>query len=285
MADLVVIGVRALGFVAALQAAGVPLFLWLFGNDLERSARPIGAFAARTAVAGLLLTIGHQLVEPARLAGELRGIFDGPLHAMLLASDSGTAAAVRVLGLAMVAAGCVKPSRFGAAAALMGGALTVVSFAFMGHTPADDRRWLLSGLLILHLLLVAFWFGALWPLLLATREDALAASGLLIEQFSKLAIRLVPIILLAGFALSVALLPDLASLYRPYGLLLVTKVAGFGILMGLAALNKWRLGPRISRGQAVALQAFRRSVRAEWGLIAAVLTVTAVMTGLFSPAH
>jgi putative copper export protein len=285
MADLLAIGLRALGFVAVVQAAGVPLFIWLFGDDLRRSAGAMQALAWRTAVAGLLLTIAHQIVEPARLAGELRGILDGPLQATLLASDAGTAAAVRVLGLVLVAVGSIKPSRLGAAGALIGATLIAVSFAFMGHTAAADQRWLLAALLVLHLSIVAFWFGALWPLHVASRYETLSVNGVLIARFSALAVRLVPVIFLAGLALSVALLPDVASLRTPYGLLLVTKVTGFGILMGLAALNKWRLGPRISRGDVNAIRAFRRSVLAEWILIAAVLAVTAAMTALFSPTH
>ena len=55
--------------------------------------------------------------------------------------------------------------------------------------------------------------------------------------------------------------------------------------MGLATLNKWRLGPAIAAGHAPALRNFQRSVVAEWSLIVAVLVVTAIMTGLFSPIH
>ena len=192
MADLVAIGLRALSFVVVLQAAGVPLFLWLFGDDLRRSARPIAALAGRTAVIGLLLTIAHQIIEPARLAGGLRGIFDGPLQATLLGSEVGTTTSVRVLGLALVALGWLKSSRLGTAAALAGGTLIVVSFAFMGHTATHDVRWLLASLLILHLLIIAFWFGGLWPLYLASRHEELVTSGLIIERFSRFAVRLVP---------------------------------------------------------------------------------------------
>jgi len=55
--------------------------------------------------------------------------------------------------------------------------------------------------------------------------------------------------------------------------------------MGLAGLNKGRLGPRIARGEAGALPVFRRVVVAEWLLLVAVVAVTATMTDLFSPAH
>lgn len=284
MPDFIAIGLRALAFTAALQAAGVPLFLWLFRGNLERAVRPIGALAVSTAAAGFVLTIGHALVEPARLAGALSGIFDVSLQRLLLTSDAGTAVAIRVLGLAMVAGGSLERGRLGMLVALMGAALIPASFAFMGHTAADERRWLLAVLLILHLMLVAFWLGALWPLLMAAKHESLAVAGLVIEQFSKLAVWLVPIIFLAGVALAVALVPDLASLRMPYGVLLLSKIAGFALLMGLASLNKWRLGPGIVRGEGAALRAFRRTVRVEWVLIFGVVTVTATMTGLFSPA-
>ena len=202
MADFIAIGVRALGFITALQAAGVPLFLWLFADDLRRSTPAIERLGRHTAAAGLALAVAYQVFEPARLAGELAGVFDGYLQALLLASELGTATAVRVLGLGMVLLAWLRPNRLGMAAALTGGTLVVVSFAFIGHTAADDRRWLLAGLLIVHLMLVAFWFGALWPLYLASRHEPLAATGRIVAQFSKYAVALVPVIFLAGLAMA-----------------------------------------------------------------------------------
>jgi putative copper resistance protein D len=91
----------------------------------------------------------------------------------------------------------------------------------------------------------------------------------------------VPVILLAGIVMAVLLLPNLQALSEPYGELLIAKVAGFAALMGLAAANKWRFGPALVHGQSGLW--FRRSVAAEYMLIAAVLTITAVMTSFFSP--
>ncbi len=78
---------------------------------------------------------------------------------------------------------------------------------------------------------------------------------------------------------------ELDNLWTAYGVSLLAKVSGFAALMGLATLNKWRLGPAIAAGHAPALRNFQRSVVAEWSLIVAVLVVTATMTGLFSPIH
>jgi len=62
----------------------------------------------------------------------------------------------------------------------------------------------------------------------------------------------------------------------------VTFVA-FAVLMGFAALNKWRLVPAMEVAQAQSLPALRRSMLAEFCLIIGVLAVTATMTTFFSP--
>ena len=64
---------------------------------------------------------------------------------------------------------------------------------------------------------------------------------------------------------------------------LVGSVAAFAALMGLAALNKWRLGPAISRGDTRALRTLQTSVAIEWGLIVVALIATATLTTYFSP--
>jgi copper resistance protein D len=87
----------------------------------------------------------------------------------------------------------------------------------------------------------------------------------------------------AGLAMALLLLPAVSSLAEPYGLLLLAKIAVFALLMALAALNKWRLGPAVAAGSVRGRAAFRLSLAAEWWLIAAVLGITDVMTGFFSP--
>ncbi|MGC1729074.1 MAG: CopD family protein, partial [Steroidobacteraceae bacterium] len=105
-----------------------------------------------------------------------------------------------------------------------------------------------------------------------------------LARFSAAAVRLVPLIALAGAVLAVLLLPDTAALLEPYGRLLLFKVALFVLLMGLAALNRLRLVPQIERGKARALRTLRLSMTAEYLLISGAIAVTAVMTGFYSPA-
>ena len=88
---------------------------------------------------------------------------------------------------------------------------------------------------------------------------------------------------IASIAIAALLLPSLAALRQPYGELLVAKTALFAVLLGCAALNKWRLGPALGRGDLQAGKGFRRVVITEYVIMVVVLSVTAVMTTFFSP--
>jgi putative copper export protein len=155
----------------------------------------------------------------------------------------------------------------------------------MGHTAIHPLRWLLAPLLLVHVAVVAFWFGALWPLasLAKTEPDERAAA--VIARFSTLALRLVPFVLICGAALAVVLIRSWAELFTAYGVLVLAKTALFGVLLAVASLNTWRSAPRIAAGDATAVQSFTRTALAEWTLLAVVLVVTAVMTTLFAPEH
>ena len=281
--DSVVVGLRAVSFLAVFQAAGCALALGLYGSDLKVSVRIIRSVGLGAAVAGIVLTAAHHALVPVRMTGTFDGVFDAALQMLSLTSDAGTARSVRILGLVLVA-GSLWNRRAGAGAlGIVGATLTAASFALMGHTVAHEHRWLLAGVLLVHVLVVVYWYGALVALYAAGRHEPLTTTAALAERFSRSATRLVPAILLAGLAMAVVLMPDLASLGSPYGVLVLTKAVLFAALMGLAALNKWRLAPALRNGDVAALASLRRSVAAERVLIAVILAATAVMTGLFSP--
>jgi putative copper export protein len=309
MPDILSAVLRALSFVLQLQAAGAVFFAAAFGPALTISLTGIRALARSTALAAILAVAAHYALESARMAGDLSGVLDTSLQGTAWASTIGASFAVRILGLLLIVAGMrAAPGRLGASrffaapvgtgrpfslgrfsargftiVGVTGAVLVAVSFTLTGHTTTNARRWLLAPLLLAHLLIVAFWFGALWPLCLVTLRESRERMARVIAVFSAAAVWLVPLILVAGAAMAVLLLPDVAALLQPYGVLLIAKVVLFAVLLGLAALNKWRFGPAIQRGDTQAARGFRRCVVSEYVLIVAVLSVTAVMTTFFSP--
>jgi len=308
MPDILSALLRAASFVLQLQAAGAVFFAAGFGPALTVSLAGVRKLARVTAVVALFTVAAHYILEAARMAGDLSGMLDSSLQNMAWASNFGGAFTVRELGLLLIIAG-MQPvsakstaSRFftssvGSVAFFMkwlsargftivgvtGAALVAVSFTLMGHTSVNSRRGLLAPLLLTHLLIVAFWFGALWPLCLVTLRESWERVARVVAVFSAAAFWLVPLILVAGVAIAAVLLPDIAALRQPYGELLIVKSALFAVLLGCAAINKWRLGPALGRGDLQAGRAFRRVVITEYVIMVIVLSVTAVMTTFFSP--
>jgi copper transport protein len=210
-------------------------------------------------------------------------------------SSGGQAALLRMGGALLLAAGFSRRAGFARARAgdtalalarvlaLAGGMLVIVSPAVTGHTSVHALRWLLAPLLMVHSGIVAFWLGALAPLLLAVTREPPAVAARLLQRFSAVATWLVPVIALAGLAMALILCPGLGVLGQPYGRLLAGKLAAFLVLVVLAALNRWRYTPRLAAGQSAATTALRRTIATEYLLIALVLALTAMLTGWYGP--
>lgn len=283
MVDLASVALRALSFLLLLQAAGTPLFAAIFGRTVPGSVGRIRRIGQVIALAAILAVAARYVLEAARMAGDLSGVLDRSLQTMVWQSSSGSALLLQLSGLVLIAVGLHSAATRGLIAAIIGGGLAISAFALTGHTATNAHRPWLAPLLVTHVLIVAFWLGALWSLFLVTLWETPAAAAHVIDRFSKVAVWVVPGILAAGLALACGLLANLAALGQPYGELLLAKLGLFSVLMVLAALNKLRLGPAISRDAPYAARAFRLSLAAEYLLIAMVLAVTAVMTTFFSP--
>lgn len=283
-ADFVSVAVRALSFIALFQAAGLALFLAVVARSTAfvstDTLRRVGMWSAGISI---VLVLVHYLLESGRMAGELAGVLDSSLQSLVLHSPLSTALALRLAGLALLLVGFRIEGKAGTHVCLAGVTLVLAGFLAVGHTSTHSPRLLLALLLFFHLVVVAFWFGALVPLHVTAAREAPETAARIVERFSSLAMWLVPGLFVAGLALAALLLPNLAALATAYGRMLLLKVFGFSLLLGLASLNKWRLGPALARGDPSARRAFGGSLVAEMVLIAAVLSVTAAMTSLYSP--
>lgn len=283
LADSLSAGLRALSFIALFQATGAVIFLACFGGLLVSTRSVVQRVAILSALIAIVMLILQYLLEAARMGGDLASVMDAELQTLALHSPAARALIVRVAGLAVLIFASRLKGATGASLRVIGVVIALVGFTLMGHTTTHSPRWLLALLLLAHLVVVAFWFGALVPLHLASSREAPSVAGAVIEAFSRAAVWIVPVLFVAGLILAAVLLGSLSGLRTTYGALLVVKVAGFALLMGLASLNKWRLGPAVASADARGSRAFRRSLDVEYLLIAAILSVTAVLTTFFSP--
>ena len=215
------------------------------------------------------------------MGGTFSGAFDPAIVGMVAESPLGTSLWVRLGGLALVSL-VVVDRRAARAAAGLGAVLVCASFAFRGHS-LEEPRLVLGLLVTFHLLGLAFWVGVFAPLHRLAGRDAHAA-GALAAEFSAWAVRVVPALAAAGVALFVILTADpLAALGTPYGQLLAVKLALFTLLLGLAALNRYRLTPALQMRTLRAGANLRRSIRLEALVVLAILATTATLTTVASP--
>ena len=267
--DLTSITLRALGFVALFQAVGLVFFLAFFGERLTRLRPELQRIGLIASSAGVVLIVMHLALDAPRMAGDFSGLWDGELQRLVWSSGSGLSVLVQAGGLLGVAISLARSSRGGARSAAGCGLIAIGGFLLTGHTSAHPLRAVLAPLLALHLLVVAFWFGSLLPLMRVIRIESRSVAVRILEDYSAMAGWLVPLILLAGLAMAWILAGSLGVLRQPYGQLLIVKFLGFMLLMLLAA------------GQPAT--GLRRSIAMEIALLVAVLSTTAVLTTYFSP--
>jgi copper resistance protein D len=283
MVDALSASLRALSLVALFQAAGISLFLVLFGRLVVASQSILRRAATLSALVAMGVLVAEYVLEAARMSGEFSGLMDLALQSQVMHSPTAAALAWRLVGLVLIILALRLKGPPVVPLCVVGIMLLTGAFTLTGHTATHPERWLLSLLLVAHLLVVTFWFGALIPLHVASSRESAAIAGEVTEAFSVIAIWVVPVLLVSGLVLSVLLLKGLAGLRTTYGHLLLVKLAAFAALMGLGALNKWRLGPAVGRGDPQSTAAFRRSLKTEYILIAGVLSVTAILTSFYSP--
>jgi putative copper resistance protein D len=284
MIDTLSIILRALGFIALFQAAGMAMFIGLFHRKLgSPAASSIRRHAVAATVAGAGLVSVHFALEPARMGGALASIRDPFLWDLVLHSPLGAAYLWRLSGLALLLVGLLRGTPAGRFATLAGVAIMLFAFTQVGHTSVFAPRPLLALLVFIHTAVVAFWFGALLPLYLIAQHETAPEAGKLVESFSRMALWWVPGIFVTGLGLASLLLGSWEAVLSPYGRMVLLKAALFATLMVLAALNRWRYGPALATGNPMTLTAFKWTLRAEFILISAVLAVTAALTTLYSP--
>jgi len=286
--DVAVVAAKTAACAATLAACGGVFFLAynhavLADQDrlaIRRLVRLLMILSVFASGARIALTAGS-------MNGELSALLDPGLLGMVWHAGEGRAVLVRTAGLLLAVpavlanrpAGARRPSVSGIA----GACLAATSFAWTGHVRELAAVWptLLIGI---HLLGVAFWVGALGPLLLVLnpREPRRAAAA--VARFAAAAAFVVGALIVAGVPLLFMLLGGISPLWSSsYGRCFIAKLGLVVCLLCVAAFNKWRLTPRLDANEAAAVRGLCRSIGAEMALAACILGMTAIFTTLTGP--
>jgi putative copper resistance protein D len=282
--DAAAIAVKATLYGATLAAAGGVFFLTYSDSLLEAAERAsMGRRVGILIAVALAASAARILATAASMSGEASGMLDTGVLALVWHGGEGRAAMIRAVGL-LLAVPALAADRRPGVWAIAGAAGAATSFAWVGHVHAAGLRWA-TLLLGIHLLAIAFWVGALWPLWLLARGDEALRAAAPAARFGRAAVGTVSLLLLAGVGLLAVLLGSASELWRSdYGRTVCGKLALVACLLALAAFNKLRLTPRLAAGQRAAARALHRSIAAEMAIAGAVFLVTAALTTLSGPA-
>ena len=118
-----------------------------------------------------------------------------------------------------------------------------MSFILVGHSTLNG---FLTQFLIYIIFGISFWIGSFLPILNIGKMGNAVELHDVAVKFGNLAIVYVALILVAGLSFSYILLGDLNLLFTSnYGNLLLIKMVSVILLLGLGALNKYRLVPKL----------------------------------------
>lgn len=255
---------------------GLPLFWWIMGRAGAASA------IAWLALGGLLLSAFWLLAGTAAMTGTSILAPDWASAAVLLTmTPIGPVLAVRacalLLALLLALAG---RSRLAIAPA----ALAAATLAWTGHAGATEG---LAGTLhraadVAHIWAASAWIGALAALLLAALRlrpghDPRPVATML-ARFALMGALVVATLVVSG-AINLVMIAGLAQwpalAGSSYGWLLAAKLGLFALMLGLAAVNRWRLTPALERGGEGAPGHLRWSLLVETSAAVAIIGLVA----------
>jgi copper transport protein len=163
--------------------------------------------------------------------------------------------------------------------------LLASGFSLSGHQATEPNSgWATQLADWAHLVAGSIWAGGVlalaalvWPLAPGLRRHAFLA-------FSRLAVVLVAVLVLAGTYLSIVRLPQVSDLWTTsYGQVLLLKIAIVTVALSWGAAHHFLVRPRLERGDAVG-RGVARSLLGESVVAMAVLLVAAVLVNGSPPA-
>jgi putative copper resistance protein D len=300
MLDAALIACRWFQFAAAAVLCGVPAFA-LYGlspDARRRKATWLKRWVVGAAALGVVASIAMLFAQSAEMAGDPALAFDpGTVWAVVSGTYFGTVWIMRLalLVLAVVLGFTLPKGRNGLVALTLVGAMAAASLAWIGH--GGEGEGIVGHLHrladVAHLVAAATWIGALAGLVrllspvIQDNDDALRG----LVRFSGIGPLVVATLILTGLVNAWALAGDrpiLDAAATAYALVLYAKLALFGAMLMLAALNRFQLTPKLEAAnedmtvREAAIAALRRSVMAETVLAALVIAVVAAL-GVMEP--
>lgn len=264
---------RWLTYLGLFACVGAALFRTMRGSDTQHWTGPVFT----TTWVLLAIDLGLQGLD--LLDAPWSAIFRPDTWSAAVASTYAWTIGLMALALLASAAAQGAPSRprrvTGAVLALL---LAGAAVAASGHAGTAPPQWLSRPLVAAHVMLAIAWIGALVPLVRLCRAPATEAGALQpLATFSKWIVPAVALLAASGLGLALLQLRHLSDLWATrYGQVLDAKLVAIALLLGIAALNRWRHTRPALAGDAAMRARLARATRLEVLLGVLILAIVAL---------
>ena len=254
---------KTLFYVASLLALGTVIFVRHFRHfqTIENTSF-CRDLTIRACKYGMVISAGLLFSVAGNLGGEVWSILDPTIFSIAIYSKGGHAAGLAFFGFALIIV--ARRYEFSAVPLLLsvGVLLVLTSFIWTGH--AQKVGPIAQAVLSLHLVAIAFWLGSFLPLRQMCSSPVSENLYKIAERFGTHAVFYICLLLISGLIFAYILIGDLSLLLGTvYGNVFLIKITFVSALLGVGAVNKFRLVPSMKLEPSIGAQRLRKSIQIE----------------------
>ena len=271
--------VKVLLYVLSFLAVGTGLFILHFKSFLSQ---PTLAYCyklvRKSSLIGSIIAPLLLLITAGNIGGDLQSVFDPLIFNIALSSKAGQSILVLFLGFLLVLLWISPLQNQRAIPGILSFALILSSFSLYGHSTINGLSSQL--LIVLHLGAISFWVGSFLPLRYSS-QGKIEEENLfqIAHRFGVYAVYYIGVLLITGLILGTILVGGIEQLVTSnYGKAFLFKLFFATTLLGIGALNKFRLVPQLKNNNLSHAIKLRKSINVEISILFIILVISSLLT-------
>ena len=271
--------VNVLLYVLSFLAVGTGLFILHFRSFLSK---PTLAYCcklvSKSSRTGSIIAPLLLFMTAGNIGGDLQSAFDPLMINIALSSKAGQSVLVLFFGFLFVLLWISLFQNQRPILGILGFAFILSSFSLYGHSTINGFSSQL--LIVLHLGAISFWVGSFLPLRYSTRGQIEEENLFQIaHQFGVYAVYYIGVLLITGLMLGTILVGGIEQLVTSdYGKAFLFKLFFATTLLGIGALNKFRLVPQLKKNNLSHAIKLRNSINVEISILFIILVISSLLS-------
>ena len=270
---------KVLLYVLSFLTVGTGLFIFHFRSLLSAPTYSYcRKLLSRSSLTGSIVAPLLLLMTAGNIGGDLQSAVDPMMINIALSSKAGQSVLVLFSGFLIVFFWIYFFHKQIFTLGALGIALILLSFSLYGHSTLNGFSS--QSLIVLHLGAISFWVGSFLPLRYST-QGKIEEENLfqIAHQFGVYAVYYIGVLLITGLMLGTILVGGIEQLVTSdYGKAFLFKLFFATTLLGIGALNKFRLVPQLKNNNLSHAIKLRKSINVEISILFIILVISSLLT-------